>query len=857
MKHLQFTASETGWSTPRLFQLAAREFRHGLSGFWIFIACVALGVAVITAVGALGDGLRSGLVHESAEILGGDVTLSRPHARITPDERAFLEGQGAVSERVTLRTMARTPDGEEQALVELKAVDRAYPMVGAVELNDAVSFQDDVFLRDGLAVGAILLDRLKLKIGDSIRLGEALLPIVATIKKEPDGLTDRLTYGPRILLSLSALEKTKLVQPGTLVRWRYAVRFADQERVGPTSLISFREALTDALPESGFAVVDRRDPSPRVTRTLDRLRQFLTLLGLTALLVGGVGVANAVATFVDRRRKVIATMKSIGATQAQVFTVFGVQIFLIAAVGVVLGLVAGYLVPFGLVNLLAEDLPIAARLSPTFATVVTASIYGLLVALLFAIWPLTRAGVIRPSVLFRDQVSDERTRPSRSAVVLTGLVGAALVAFAMTMSDARAIVLYFCLGVAVVFVVFQILGALITKVARAAPRLRPPELALAVGNLGMPGGMTRTVVLSLGLGLSLLVSVALMDFSLVRELTGRMPADAPNYFVLDITSQDLEPFQTLVKDEAPDADIRSAPMLRGRLVKLNGTPVTEIKAAPDAEWVLRGDRGLSFAETVPAGSKVVEGEWWSKDYAGDPLVSFEADLAKGLGVSVGDTVTVNVLGRNVTARISNLREVQWESLELNFVMVFSPNTLQGAPHAYLATVTLPKEAALKDEAELARAIGKSFPNQTVIRVKDAINAFNTVFAKVMTAVRAAGLVTLLAGALVLAGAFATAQRRRSLEAVILKTLGATRVRITKIHLAEYLVLAAVTACAAVLIGALAAYLAVTLVMKIDFSFSWVPVVQALALASALILIFGGVNTWSILRAKSVAYLRSE
>ena len=793
--------------------------------------------------------------HEVADLR--DVALSRPHARATAEEVAFLKARGDVSERVTLRTMARTPDGNEQALVELKAVDAAYPMVGAVELNGGLSFSKDVFGKDGLAVGPILLDRLKLKIGDTVRIGEARLPIVATIKKEPDGLTDRLTYGPRILLSLSALEKTKLVQPGTLVRWRYAVRFPDQDRVGPETLVTFRDALTEALPESGFAIVDRRNPSPRVTRTLDRLRQFLTLLGLTALLVGGVGVANAVATFVDRRRKVIATMKSIGATQNQVFTVFGVQIFLIAAVGVLIGLLAGYLVPFGLVTLLAEDLPIAARLSPTLATIVTASTYGFLVAFLFAIWPLARAGGIRPSVLFRDQVSDERARASRSALVLTGLVGAALVAFAMIMSDARFIVLYFCLGVSVVFVVFQILGAVITKAARAAPRLRPPELALAVGNLGMPGGMTRTVVLSLGLGLSLLVSVALMDFSLVRELTGRMPADAPNYFVLDITSKDLPPFQRLVKDQAQDADIRSAPMLRGRLVKLNDKPVTEIKAAPEAEWVLRGDRGLSFAEEVPAGSKVVAGQWWPNAYQGEPLVSFEADLAKGLGVAVGDTVTVNVLGRNVTARISNLREVQWESLELNFVMVFSPNTLQGAPHAYLATVTLPNEASLKAEADLARAIGKAFPNQTVIRVKDAINAFNTVFAKVMTAVRAAGLVTLLAGALVLAGAFATAQRRRSLEAVILKTLGATRARITKIHLAEYAVLAAVTAFAAVLIGALAAYLSVTLVMKIDFSFSWVPVVQALVLASALILVFGGLNTWSILRVKSASYLKSE
>ncbi|MCH9765564.1 MAG: FtsX-like permease family protein, partial [Alphaproteobacteria bacterium] len=332
-------------SGRRLVKMAAREFRNGLSGFWIFIACVALGVAVITAVGALSDGLRAGLQHQSAEILGGDVAVSRPHARATVKERTFLDGSGRVSERATLRTMARLPDASDQALVELKAVDAVYPMVGTVSLGDSLHLRRDVFDKGGLAVDPILLDRFKLKLGDQIQIGDARLPILAVIKKEPDGLTDRLTYGPRVLLALPTLAKTKLVQPGTLVRWRYAVQLPDQAGADPRQLKAFRDALQDALPEAGFTIVDRSDPSPRITRTLERLRQFLTLLGLTALMVGGVGVANAVATFVDRRRKVIATMKSVGATSAQVMAIFVTQILLIALVGIALGLAVGYLIP--------------------------------------------------------------------------------------------------------------------------------------------------------------------------------------------------------------------------------------------------------------------------------------------------------------------------------------------------------------------------------------------------------------------------------------------------------------------------------------------------------------------------------
>lgn len=849
----QVTAS-SWW---RLADMAVREFRNGFSGFWIFIACVALGVAVITAVGALSDGLRAGLADQSAEILGGDIALSRPHTRATDDERKFLEAHGRLSERVTMRTMARLPNSDDQTLVELKAVDGAYPMVGAVKLDGAKTFTQDVYARDGLAVDPILLERLQLKVGDKIQLGEAQLPVIATITKEPDGLTDRLTYGPRILLSLSSLEKTKLVQPGTLARWRYVVQLPENGGSDPAYLASFRDKLDQGLPESGFAVKDRRDPSPRISRTLDRLRQFLTLLGLTALMVGGVGVANAVATFIDRRRKVIATMKSVGATRDQVSAIFLFQILIIAAVGILVGLTVGYLLPIGLVEVLADDLPITARLVPTWTTILTATTYGLLVSLLFAVWPLARAGDVRPSVLFRDQVSDETPRPPKSAIVMAALLAGSLILFAILMSDVRHIVFYFCACVVVVFVTFYGLGGLVTRLARFIPRVRKPELALAIGNLGAPGGVTRAVVLSLGLGLSLLVAVALVDSSLVKEMTGRLPDEAPNYFVLDIVKDDMKPFEKLVREQEPEANIRSAPMLRGRLMKLKGVAVENLKADPEAEWVLRGDRGLSFSEDVPTGSKVVAGTWWPKDYDGAPQVSFEVELARGLGLEVGDTVTVNVLGRNLTARISNLREVQWESLELNFVMVFSPNTLTSAPHAMLATITLPKSTTLKQEADIARAIGKAYPNQTVIRVKDAINAFNDVFSKVMMAIRVAGSVTLLAGALVLAGAFATAQRRRNLEAVVLKTLGATRRRILTIHVTEYLLLAAVTAVVAVGLGTITAWLALTQVMNVNFVFAWMPIGLALGLASALVLIFGGLGTWTILRSKTVPYLRAE
>jgi putative ABC transport system permease protein len=361
----------------------------------------------------------------------------------------------------------------------------------------------------------------------------------------------------------------------------------------------------------------------------------------------------------------------------------------------------------------------------------------------------------------------------------------------------------------------------------------------------------------LGTGLSLLVTVALVDSSIEAELTARLPEHSPSYFVLDIKRDDLQPFETLVAQTAPGAAVEAAPMLRGRLVKLDDRPVEQIKAPPEAQWVLNGDRGLSYSETVPQGSIVVAGDWWPPDYSGEPLVSFEAELAKALHLKVGSTVTVNVLGRNVTARIANLREVRWENLSLNFVMVFSPNTLAGAPHNLLATITLPKQAPLSSEAKLAQRIGRTFPASTAIRVKDAIDAFNVIFSRIMVAVRSAGSVTLLAGAIVLAGALATAQRRRIQQAVILKTLGATRRRILSSHVAEYLLLALLTSFIACAIGGVAAWITVTRVMDLDFVFAAGAALETVLLAGALMILLGGFGTWRVLKAPPVPYLRSE
>ncbi len=836
-------------------RIGLRELRGGLSGFKIFIACLALGVMVIAAVGALGDSLRAGFEQQGEAILGGDVTFARMHVRATGDERQRLQALGAVSETSTMRTMARRLDGSEQALAELKAVDNLYPLSGRVEVDGGGDFQQ-ALANNGAVADGMLLERLGVKLGDKFRIGDAEFAIRGVLKSEPDGIADRLTYGPRVFVSIAGLDSTGLNKPGTLIRWRYAVKLPAGRPGDRDALKALRTDTAQAMPDAGFTAVDRHNPSPQVTRTLERLRQFLILIGLASLLIGGVGIANSVSTFIERRVKVIAILRSVGASGRQVFGIFLVQILAMSGIGILIGLLLGAAVPVLIDYLYGSALPVRGVISLSPRSLAVAGTYGLLVALLFALWPLGRTEHVRASVLFRDAMPSVGGRPGKPVLMAIAVLIIALLALALATSEPKVLVAYVAGGLVLMLAVFSALGTLVARAARKAPKVKSPSLALAMRNIGAPDGLTRSVVLSLGTGLSLLVAVALANTSLVNELVGRLPEQSPDYFLLDVPKADYQNLAQRVTKAVPGVQLTDAPMLRGRLVKLKDRPVEELKAPPEAQWVLNGDRGLSYAEEVPEGSKVSEGDWWPRNYSGPPLVSFEAELAQKLNLKVGDRVTVNVLGRNIDATISNLREVKWESLAINFVMLFSPNTLQAAPHNLLATIRLPKGTERSAEVALIRDLGVQFPSVSAIRVRDAIDQVNKVFARIMTAVQVAGSVTLLAGALVLAGALATAQRRRIVEAVILKTIGARRRQILAAHGFEYALLAAIAAVVAIGLGTIVAWWATTQIMDVEFVFSVNAVFYTILGAGLLIASFGGLGTWAVLRARPVPYLRA-
>lgn len=836
-------------------RLALRELRGGLSGFYIFVACVALGTAAIAGVNSVSQMMTGSIASEGQTILGGDIRFESDNRDIGAAERAYVDGLGTVSAGANMRTMARKPDGSDQSLVELRAVDSAYPLYGgfasvpAMPISQLLASQDGVH---GAAVAQILLDRLGLSVGDRVLVGQANLEIRGVIATEPDALSEGFGFAPRLMMSRDALDQAGLVRPGSLVEYSYRVRLDDG--AGARDLDAVREDATNRFPDAGWQIRTSGNAAPSLTRNIERFSQFLTLVGLTALIVGGVGIANSVRAWLESKRGVIATLKCVGAPSRLVVAIYLIQVMLIAGFGVGLGLVLGAATPFLAAGALAGILPIAVSASFYPASLAVAAGFGLATAFAFAILPLGRAGAVPATALFRQQGFEASGLPGWPYLLVTGFTLSGLGMAAVWFADDRRIASVFVAAVIVAFAVLRLVGHAVQLIARKWPAVRSTPLRLAIGNIHRPGALTPSVVLSLGLGLALLVTLALIDTNLRRELSGNLPERAPNFFFVDIQSSEIDGFDQVVSELAPGGKIIKVPMLRGRITQLKGEEVNEQNVPAEARWVLRGDRGITYAKNQPENSRLAEGQWWAADYQGEPLVSFSAEEAGEIGLAVGDTITVSVLGRTITARIANLREVEWESLSINFVMVFSPNTFAGAPHSWMATLSDPgADAAL--EGEILRTVTQAYPTITSVRVKDALELANRLVGQIGIAIRAAALVALVASVLVLAGALAAGNRSRIHDAVVLKTLGATRATLIRAYVYEYVLLGLATAIFALGFGGVAAWFVVSRIMTLPSQF--MPDIALATLVGALVMTvgIGLTGTWRVLGQKAAPVLR--
>jgi putative ABC transport system permease protein len=841
-------------SDPALaFRFARRELRSGLSGFRIFFACLVLGVTAIAGVGSLSDALLYGLASQGRVLLGGDVSVGLVHRAATPAERAFLERHGKVSETVSMRAMAYALQNGREAnrqLIELKAVDSAYPLYGAVRLAPNIALHEALKCSAtlcGAAAEQTLLDRLHLARGGLMRVGAQIFRINAVLTNEPDRLSGGFSLGPHVIVSGEGLKRTGLVVLGSLIEYRYRVAMPAN-----ASIDAFRRAARHAFPDAGWRIEDRNNAAPGIRRFVEQVTMFLTLVGLTALAVGGVGAGQSVSAFVGRKRGEIATLKALGADGRLVFLAFFIQVMAVALAAVLLGLVLGAILPFGVEYFYGAEIPTPALYGLYPAPLLLAAVFGIFSAAAFSIPPLARAREIAPAHLFRDIVAPANRRGRLPYLIAAGVAVAVVVALALALAPQTAFAMWFLAGNAGGLIVLRLAAFALQGLLRCVPRPSNAGLRLALANMTRPGGAAPSIVVALGLGLTLLATVTLLDRTIAAQVQDSLPGKAPTFYFVDIQPYEAAAFDRTIAQFRAATDYLRTPMIRGRITAVNGVPARDVKADSGARWVLNGDRGITYAATPPKDTDITQGKWWPANYRGRTLISFDGNLADGLHVRIGSTLTLNVLGRDITGTIANFRDVNFANGRQNFVLVLSPGIIDHAPHDFLATVRVPP----RDEEAMYRAVTDKFPNVSTVRVKDAIAQVNALLQELADGVRAASLLTILAGLFVLAGAIAAGQRARLYDSTVLKVLGATRATIAGVYALEYGLLGALTGALALGAGTLAAWLIVRNVFDVPFLFDWGAALLTVAGGGAATLAFGLIAAWAVLSARPAALLRN-
>lgn len=842
---------------PLAWRLAARDLRGSLGQFRIFLACLAIGVAAIAAVGSLSAAVVAGLKADARVLLGGDVDLRLVHQPNTAEQDSYLESNAVALSRVTeMRAMARPVEAgalpvARPTLVELKAVDEAYPLVGAVALSPPLSLAAALQQRDGswgAVADANLLNRLGLNVGERLQVGQATFDVRAVIEAEPDRVASVFDFGPRLMIAADALPATGLVQPGSLIRYHTRVLLAPEMAVE-----EWVRSVEERFPEAAWRIRDASAAAPGVERFVDRMTLFLTFVGLSALLVGGVGISNAIRAYLNGKTPTIATFKCLGAPGSLVFWTYFLQILALALVGIGLGLVIGTAVPAIGLGLLGERLPIRAEAGVYPAPLALAFVFGLLTAVVFALWPLAQAREVPPANLFRASVMPLAARPRPGYIFALLAAVLALCTLTILTADRHSFAAVFVAAAIGTLLLLRGSAAAVMALARRLPRLPGSSMALTVANLYRPGAPTPTVMVSLGVGMAVLVAVTLIEGALRAQIQERVPESAPALFFIDIQDAQAEGFDAAVGSVAGVSEVRRVPAVRGRIVEIAGVPVEQAAIAAEAQWAVQGDRAFTTATHPPDHADITAGAWWPEDYQGPPLMSLDAGLAEGFGVEIGDRLALNVLGRELDVEIASLRQIDWQAIPFDFAMILSPAALAGAPVTHVAAVF----ANPGREDAVENTVAALYANITAVRVRDAIDAVNAIIRSIGDGVRAAGSIAVAAGLLVLAGAMAADRRRRSYESVLFKVLGATRSRLARLYIVEYGLLGLVTGVVATAIGTGAAWAVTVFVMGIDWVFLPATAAVIILLTVGITTVAGFAGTFRILGRKAAPYLRNE
>ncbi|HWF76820.1 MAG TPA: FtsX-like permease family protein [Caulobacteraceae bacterium] len=837
---------------PLSLRFAVRELRAGVRGFRIFLACLALGVGAIAAAGSTAEAFRAGLASQAAEILGGDVAVDMPLREFTPKEQTAFAALGRVSYAAASRAMAEAPSGARR-LVELRGVSETYPLVGQVTLSGASSVQAALAPAGdaaGVAVEQPLLDRLGLRLGDRFLIGNVPVVARAVLLGEPDRLSRGFNLGPRVLASLAMVRGGGFLSSG--------IPFGETARIAlkpGVSVAAARAAIKNTLPSGGWRIRDRDTAAPGYARLIDQLEYFLGFIGLASLIAGGLGVSGAVGAYLEARKTSIATLKALGADGALARNTYLIQIALLAALGVGIGLAVGAAAPLILGALVKNELPVPALFAIYPEPLARAALFGLLAAAAFSLAPLGRARTTPPAALFRQELAGRiRIGPELIGALLAA---AALAWLAIATAPTKLAAAIMIGGVAGAFLVLFLIGLAAARAAGWARRLTAGPARIGLANLAGPHSAAHTAAPAIGLGVALLAAVVLIQSSLIAEVTVAAPKAAPALVFTEIPGDAAAAFDAAVARAfgrpLTPKDYQRFPIATGRIVAVRGAPIDKAKIAASGRWAYDQDISLSAIGPQPADAGVVAGRWWNAAYAGPPLVAMEESAARAARLKVGDAITLDLLGRHLDARVAVIRKVNFGSFGPDFTLILDPAALAGAN---LRQVAIAKGSPA-EEARVTRDLGGSFPTVNVISVREQLQAAQQLFDRLTLAVRGAAAVAGLAGLLVLAGAIAAGARARAKEAATLKVLGAARWQVLAAYAVEYGAVGAIAGLAGVALGFAAAWPVVVKVFEATWSVDWAGALALIAGAAALTGAGGLIAALAALARRPAPVLRAE
>jgi putative ABC transport system permease protein len=934
-------------------RMAWRETRAAWRHFLYFFACIAVGVAALVGVALFGVNVERAVSKEARALMAGDleVRVSRRMSQAGEDLLQSLSGRGIETTHVSeLVGMASVPAvispvapglrtvAQASQIVELKAVETGYPFYGTLKVEPNVPLQDllhppagvcpsvqpiapqpvpqaatqkrkrsrkkaaEIIVPQpapapchGMVVQDTLLIRMGLKVGDQLKVGDATFTITGLVRKEPDRTAGAFSLGPRVFISREGLAGTDLIKPGSRVRERYLLRVPASMPAAP-----LLHELRGRLASESARVIPFQDAQPQLRGFLDQLTRYLGLVGLTALFVGGIGVASTMQAFLREKLQTIAILKTVGAESGTILQTYLIQAFLLSLVGSLAGLAMGVAAQSALPAILSNFLPIdemavPAGLSGAAAPALFKGLaMGLLTTLLFALWPLLGIRDIRPAQIFRRDVAQPAGVPAAGQAshhVLTLWRSAAwrsrldplrlamaagillcLAGLSIWQAGNRNVGLLFIGALIAAVCLLRLTAFLLVRSLRSVSRVRSLTLRYAVGNLHRPGNQAAGVMVSIGIGVMVIVTVSLLERALVDQVGEQRPKDSPSFFFIDIQPDQKDSFLAMMRQRMPAARVEATPLVRSRLYAVNGRlveteeameqrlPADSDEARREKEkqarktWYFTREYVLTQGEALPKDNRIIKGTWWQPGARPSrPLVSMEEDAAKHLGLDLGSTVTLDIQGATLEASVSSIRQVEWGNFSTNFYMILSPGALDGAPMTYVATIKVPPE----EEVPLQQAVVAAFPNVTAINIGDALESLARILERLAVAMRAVALFCVLTGGIVMGAALAATRYRRLYESVILKALGATRGLIAQAFAAEYVLLGTVAGAIGLLLSIGLSWALLYFIFDLPWHLHPDILAAGFVLTLLLTLTVGFLSTFRLLGQRPLTVLRHE